>query len=96
MSRKYRARGGRGVFHLTPWVGPKSTGTLVARISRGDRSWRTVTMGAAAFAGMILVRGWYVVVWSLLFMTFACLLCLGAIPFRHRRRLARGYQGVDL
>lgn len=61
-------------YFLVPWV-------LVSavRISRGDRSWRTVTMCAAAFAGMILVGGWHVFVWSLLFMTFACLLPLARV-----------------
>ena len=58
-------------YFLVPWV-------LVSavRTSRGDRSWRTVTMCAATFAAMILIGGWHVFVWSLLFMIFVCLLPL--------------------
>jgi hypothetical protein len=66
-------------YFLTPWM-------LVSavRTSRGNRSSRNVATCAATFAGMILIGGWHVFVWSLLFMTFACL-----IPPRRIAVLAR-------
>jgi hypothetical protein len=50
-------------YFLIPWV-------LVSaiRTARGDRSMRHVITCAAAFAGMILIGGWHVFVWSLIFM----------------------------
>jgi hypothetical protein len=55
-------------YFLAPWI-------LVSaiRTSRGDRSLQNVAACAATFAGMILIGGWHVFVWSWLFMTFACL-----------------------
>lgn len=55
-------------YFLTPWV-------LVSaiRTARGDRSMRHVITCAAAFAGMILIGGWHVFIWSLIFMIVTCL-----------------------
>lgn len=56
-------------YFLLPWL-------LVSaiRVARGDRSWRTVLTCGSAFGGMILIGGWHVFVWALLFLAFACLL----------------------
>ena len=55
-------------YFLVPWV-------LVSavRTSRGDQSFTNVATCAATFAAMILIGGWHVFVWSLLFMAFTCL-----------------------
>lgn len=55
-------------YFLAPWM-------LVSavRTSRGDRSVQNVAVCAATFAGMILIGGWHIFVWSFLFMAFACL-----------------------
>ncbi len=56
-------------YFLIPWM------LLSAiRTARGDRSWRMVLICAATFGAMILIGGWHVFVWSLLFMAFSCLL----------------------
>ena len=54
-------------YFLTPWVLWGAT-----RLANGDHSTRTHVACAAALAGMILIGGWHVFVWSLLFLLFTC------------------------
>lgn len=54
-------------YFLTPWV---LWGA--ARLANGDHSTRTHVACAAALAGMILIGGWHMFVWSLLFLLFTC------------------------
>jgi hypothetical protein len=55
-------------YFLSPWL-------LVSavRLSRQDPSLRNVVTCSATLAGMILIGGWHVFVWSWLFMTVASL-----------------------
>ena len=55
-------------YYLLPWVFVSAV-----RTSRGDRSLRNAGTCAATLAGMIIIGGWHVFVWSFLFMVFACL-----------------------
>ena len=58
-------------YFLTPWLLLSAV-----RIARDDRSMRNVATCAATLAGMILIGGWHVFIWSLLFMIFTCLVSL--------------------
>ncbi len=55
-------------YFLMPWVLWSAIRTV-----RGDASPRNVITCAAAFAAMILIGGWHVFVWSLIFMIVTCL-----------------------
>ena len=54
-------------YFLMPWVLWSALRTV-----RGDSSARNVITCAAAFAAMILIGGWHVFVWSLIFMIVTC------------------------
>jgi hypothetical protein len=66
-------------YFLTPWM-------LVCaiRVSRGNLSSRNVAACAATFGAMMLIGGWQVFVWSVLFIAFTCL-----VPPRRIAVLAR-------
>ena len=66
-------------YFLSPWIVLSAV-----RTSRGDRSSRNAAMCAVTFAGMILIGGWHVFVWSLLFIIFA-----GLVPPRRIAVVAR-------
>lgn len=55
-------------YFLMPWVLWSAV-----RTARGDSSARNVITCATALAAMILIGGWHVFVWSLLFMIGTCL-----------------------